>query len=69
MTALPEWLVHILNFVIIPILGWNWRLHSIQGKQSTDIAVLQAKADMHKEQHRQIMDKLDGIESALRSKD
>lgn len=69
MSALPDWLIHILNFVIIPLLGWNWRLQSNQAKHATDIAVLQTKADVHKEQYRQIMDKLDGIEAALRSKE
>lgn len=67
--TLPDWLIHLLNFIIIPLLGWNWRLHSNQAKQSTDIAVLQTKVDVHKEQYRQIMDKLDGIEAALRNKD
>ncbi|MDP5216689.1 hypothetical protein Q5Y75_05620 [Ruegeria sp. 2205SS24-7] len=67
--TLPDWIIHAVNFVVAPLLGWNWLLHRKQSKQDTDIAVLQTQVGFHKEQYRQIMGKLDDIEAALRSKD
>ena len=67
--SLPDWLIHVLNFIVVPVLGWQWKIHSTQSKQATDIAVLQTKIDAHGEKYDRIMDKLDDIEAALRRKD
>ncbi len=67
--TLPDWLIHAINFIALPVLGWLGLLHNKQSKHATDIAVLQAMANVHKEQQREIIKKLDGIEKALRNKD
>ncbi|MDE4272674.1 hypothetical protein PXK58_02320 [Phaeobacter gallaeciensis] len=66
MTGLPDWLSPIMQWVVLPALGWLGLLHNKQSKHATDIAVLQTKADAHTRQHEQIMSKLDQIEEALR---
>lgn len=66
---LSDLLMNAVQWVVAPLVGWNWFMHRKQSKHETDIAVLQTQVGFHKEQYRQIMQKLDGIEEALRSKD
>jgi len=66
MTAFPDWLDPIMRWFILPALGWLGVLHNRQAKHATDIAVLQAKSAGQEKQFERIMNKLDGIEKALR---
>ena len=66
MSSIPDWLSPIINWIVLPLLGWLWHLQGKQSKMTTDIAVLQTKAETHADQHSQILSKLDGIEAALR---
>lgn len=66
MEHVPAWLEPAMKWVVVPVLGWLWMIHKQQGRHSTDIAVLQTKADAHTRHQEQIMTKLDGIEAALR---
>ena len=66
MNGIPDWLSPIMNWIVVPLMGWLWHLTGKLSKNSTDIAVLQTKAEVHTRQYDQIMSKLDGIEAALR---
>ncbi|MEQ3680103.1 hypothetical protein [Pseudophaeobacter sp.] len=66
MHSFPDWLSPVMQWIVLPALGWLGFLHNKQSKHATDIAVLQTKADAHTQQYNQIMTKLDGIEEALR---
>jgi len=67
----------ILQYVVIPVVGFIWLMHRTQQGHGTKIAVLQALMDQTKEAHdreikeirqtvKLIFEKLDGIEQALR---
>ena len=67
----------ILQYVVIPVVGFIWLMHRTQQFHGTKIAVLQALMDRTKEAHdreikeiretvKLIFEKLDGIEQALR---
>lgn len=67
----------VMRWVIAPVAGFVWLLHTKVNKQSTDIAVMQATASANKEAHdrefkemrenfKAVMTKLDDIEKALR---
>jgi len=67
----------ILQYVVIPVVGFIWLMHRTQQSQGTKIAVLEALMDRTKEAHdreikeiretvKLIFEKLDGIEQALR---
>jgi hypothetical protein len=66
MGGFPDWINPVMQWVVVPVLGWLGLLHSRQAKQNTDIAVLQTKIETHAHQYDRIMKKLDGIEAALR---
>lgn len=67
----------ILQYVVIPVVGFIWLMHRTQQSHTTKIAVLEALIDQTKEAHdreikeirqtvKLIFEKLDGIEQALR---
>ena len=67
----------ILQYVVIPVVGFLWLMHRTQQSYGTKIAVLEALMDRTKEAHdreikeirqtvKLIFEKLDGIEQALR---
>jgi len=68
MENLPSWLNPLMQWVVVPVIGWLWVLHKVQSNQATDIAVLQAMTDAQAKQDDRIMKKLDSIETALRSR-
>ena len=67
----------LLKYVILPVGGFVWMLHSKIQSHHTDIEVLKAQASATKEAHdrefkemrdnfKRVFEKLDGIEEALR---
>ena len=67
----------LLKYVIVPIGGFVWMIHTRLMKHATEIEVLKAQASATKEAHdrefkemrenfKRIFEKLDGIEGALR---
>lgn len=67
----------LLKYVILPVGGFVWMLHSKIQNHHTDIQVLKAQASATKEAHdrefkemrdnfKRVFEKLDGIEEALR---
>ncbi|KIC22432.1 hypothetical protein [Leisingera sp. ANG-Vp] len=66
MNTFPEWITPLMQWIVLPVLGWMGLLHSRQSQNATDIAVLKAKTDVQAQQYDRIMTMLDGIEQALR---
>lgn len=67
--TLPDWAIYLMNFIVVPALGWIGHLHNKTNRQDTKIAVVETKVTAHGEKYDRIMDKLDDIEKALRRKD
>jgi hypothetical protein len=74
---MENWLDMVLKYVVLPIGGFVWLLHTKQQSHATQIAVMQAQIEASKEAHdrefkemRRTIDaifaKLDSIEAALR---
>ena len=71
------YLKEILQYVVIPVIGFLWLMYRTQQTIATKVAVLEALLDRTKEGHdreikemretvKAIFQKLDGIEQALR---
>ena len=74
---MENYLETILQYIVIPIVGFLWLMFRTQQTHQTKLAVLQALMDQTKEAHdreikemretvKAIFQKLDGIEQALR---
>lgn len=68
----------IVQWIVIPVVGFIWLMHKNQQQHQTDIAVLKAVHEANKEAHdrefkemrenfKAVFAKLDTIEQALRS--
>lgn len=63
---MPEWLEPVTKYVIVPMGGWIFWLQKKTTSQGERLAVLEAKTDGTQKSLDRILDKLDGIEEALR---
>ena len=67
----------VMQWIVAPVAGFVWLLHSKTQANTTDIAVIKAQSTANKEAHdrefkevrenfKRVFEKLDGIEEALR---
>lgn len=76
-TGITEIIKVVMQWVIVPVVGFVWLMYKTQQQHQTDIAVLKAVHEANKEAHdrefkemresfKAVFAKLDNIEQALR---